>query len=254
MSTDPAFIVADWPAPSDIRTATSLRIGGVSIGEYSSLNLAAHVGDDPLHVEENRRRFVEALALPSAPAWLQQVHGGRVVDLDIQVPGEADGAVSRTPGTVLGVLTADCLPVFLCTDEGDAIGVAHAGWRGLLAGVLPAAVAALGASPGRVLAWLGPAIGSAAYEVGEDIVVAFAEAGLDQEGFFRTSAGGSSHLDLDAVARHQLAAAGVDRVFGGGLCTASDPDRFFSHRRDAGGGRMASLIWRESLSADLGND
>lgn len=236
-------IRAGWAGA--VRTAVTTRVGGVSEGPYASLNLGDHVDDDPAAVAENRRRLHEALSLHRDPCWLAQVHGTRILDLDAGETGPADAAVTRAPGTVLAVLTADCLPVLLAAEDDSVIAVAHAGWRGLLDGVIPAAVAATGVTPGRLRAFLGPAISAARYEVGPEVAERAAAAGFDDPRFIPTPHGGRAHLDLVAIARAQLEHTGVGQVSGGDLCTASDPDRFFSYRRDGVCGRMASLLWIE---------
>jgi YfiH family protein len=237
---------ADWPAPPRVQAWATLRDGGVSTGDYASLNLGTHVGDDPAAVAENRRRVAAALRLPAEPAWLEQVHGTRVLSLEAHVEAEsgpADAAVTCTAGVVCAVMTADCLPVLMTNREGTRVGAAHAGWRGLVQGVLPAAVAALEVPPDQLLAWLGPAIGPAAFEVGGEVRAAFAAAGFDVERSFTPNARGRWQADLYALATESLARAGVTAVFGGGFCTYRDHDRFFSHRRGAPCGRMAALIW-----------
>jgi YfiH family protein len=238
-----ARIVPDWPAPAHVRAAVSERSGGVSVGRYASLNLATHVGDAPEAVVENRHRLAQALDLPSEPAWLKQVHGTRIADLDSAWSGPADGAVTCRPGVVCAILTADCLPVLLTDRKGTRIGAAHGGWRGLAAGVLPAAVAAMGRPAAELLAWLGPAIGPGAYEVGEEVRAAFRAVDRSVGDAFKANARGRWQADLYALARSSLAAAGVRAVYGGGLCTSTEAVRFFSHRREAPCGRMASLIW-----------
>jgi YfiH family protein len=241
-------LIPEWPVPPQVRACVTLRGGGVSSGAYASLNLAAHVGDDPVRVAQNRRLFVSRLAsrlgLPGEPPWLEQVHGAAIADLDRGPPSApADGAVTSRAGTVCAVLTADCLPVLLAHADGRRVGVAHAGWRGLAGGVLPAAVAALGTPPGELVAWLGPAIGPPAFEVGEEVRQAFAAAGFDTDAAFEANERGRWQADLYTLARESLRAAGVPRVFGGGFCTYTDADRFFSHRREAPCGRFATLIW-----------
>lgn len=236
---------ADWPAPANVHTWQTVRHGGVSEGPWNSLNLAAHVGDDLASVEANRARLSQALDLQSDPVWLEQVHGNRVVDLDRPWSGSADGAVTAAPGRVAVVMTADCLPVLLCDSAGTRVGVAHAGWRGLAAGVIEAAVAALRCDPAEVIAWLGPAIGQDAYEVGDEVREALKAQNPRAEEAFAGNARGRWQADLCALARSSLAAAGVRSVHGGGRCTWSDPERFFSHRRRAPCGRMATLIWLE---------
>jgi hypothetical protein len=225
-----------------VRAFCTTRAGGVSTSAWASFNLGERCGDDRTAVAENRRRF--SLALPGPPGWLRQVHGRRVVrreDLGDAAP-EADGVVCSTVGLPCTVLTADCLPVLFCDREGTRVAAAHAGWRGLVAGVLEATVAALDAEPGELLAWLGPAISGRAYEVGEDLRAAVLQAypGAD-DAFARQK--GRLHADLCAIARRALMAAGVERIYGGDYCTFGDPERFYSYRRDGESGRMASVIW-----------
>jgi len=237
-------IEPDWPAPPGVVAFSTERRGGTSAGAYASLNLGDHVGDAPAHVAANRRELVTQLGLPSEPCWLTQVHGRRVLDLDAEAPGEADGAVTSVAGRVCAVLTADCLPVLLASTDGARIGAAHAGWRGLAAGVLPAAIAAMHVPPAELVAWLGPAIGPASYEVGAEVREAFVARDRAAERCFVPTRPGHWLADLYGLARLSLAAAGVAAVFGGGYCTFSDAARFFSHRRGAPCGRMATLIWR----------
>ena len=239
------WLRADWPAPVAVRAFCTTRSGGVSTGPWASLNLGEHCGDEPDSVRRNRARL--SRSLPAAPLWLRQVHGARVVRHSgrTALPPEADAAAAFETGQVCAVLTADCLPVFLCDRAGTRIAVAHAGWRGLAAGVLEATVSELGGAPGELLAWLGPAIGPAAYEVGGDVVAALAAGpGPDLSPAFLPR-GDRWLLDMYLAARLQLAHAGVTSVHGGGLCTFSDPARFFSFRRDGVTGRMASVIWLE---------
>jgi len=237
-------IEPDWPAPPGVAALATERRGGTSAGAYAGLNLGDHVGDVPAHVAANRRELVAQLGLPSEPCWLTQVHGRRVLDLDAEPPGEADGAVTSVVGRVCAVLTADCLPVLLASTDGRRIGAAHAGWRGLAAGVLPAAVAAMRVPPTELVAWLGPAIGPASYEIGAEVRAAFVTRDPAAERCFVPTRPGHWLADLYGLARLSLAAAGVDAVFGGSYCTFSDAARFFSHRRGAPCGRMATLIWR----------
>lgn len=233
----------DWPAPEHVRAFVTCRTGGVSTGAYASLNLGTHVGDDPDAVAENRRRVAERLGLPSEPRWLEQVHGTTILDLDRDGPAPADGAVTGRPGVVCVVVTADCLPVLLTNRHGTRVGVAHAGWRGLAAGVVENAVRALGSPPSEILAWLGPAIGPGAFEVGDEVRAAFAAAGFETADAFVRNARGRWQADLYTLARQSLARSGVTAVYGGGACTYTDAERFFSHRREAPCGRMASLVW-----------
>jgi YfiH family protein len=236
-----------WPAPGNVRAVCTTRTGGCSDGPWSSLNLGDRCGDDPERVRRNRQRLSERL--PAPPQWLRQVHGTAVARhpgeplVEAGAAPEADALVAFEPGRVCAVLTADCLPVLFCDRAGSRVAVAHAGWRGLAGGVLEATVRALETEPADVLAWLGPAIGPAVYEVGDEVAGAFRDSlGADFAGAL-TPSGERWLLDLYAAARLKLAAAGLTVVRGGGLCTYSDPARFFSHRRDGVTGRQASLIW-----------
>jgi len=268
---DIPIVEVDWPAPLAIGAVATTRQGGVSRGTFASLNLAGHVGDDPGAILTNRARLRERVGLPGEPVWLTQEHGVRSVDLDGSArPGPianapaADIAVTRRPGVVCAVLSADCVPILLCDRKGTTVGAVHAGWRGLASGVVAAGIAATGAPADRLLAWIGPCIGWRHYEVGAEVYERFA--GILPPGgvFFRGPAhreGSDPHrrghaelqrsgerkwlMDLSTVTRHLLHRAGVREVFGGRLCTASDPSRFFSYRRDGVTGRIASLIWIE---------
>ncbi len=241
----PPGFAPDWPAPPKVRAWVTQR-GGPA--RYGTLNLATHVGDDASAVAANRARLRAMLRLPTEPSWLEQVHGTRVVDLDRAPAGTADGAVTARVGTVCAVLTADCLPVLLCDRAGSRVGVAHAGWRGLLDGVLPAAVSAIGVPPSKLLAWLGPAIAQPAFEVGSEVRDAFIARDPGVAPRFVANARGRWQADLYGLARDSLSAAGVSAVHGGGFCTFTEADRFFSHRREAPCGRMATLIWLDSGS------
>jgi hypothetical protein len=246
MSSSPAWIEPDWPAPRRVRVISTLRTGGCSLGPYASLNLAAHVGDDPVAVAGNRRSLREAAALPDEPLWLEQVHGTAVVVHDGGgVVPRADASIATQVGRVCAVLTADCLPVVLVDRAGSRVGVAHAGWRGLVGGVLEATIAALRCPGGELMAWLGPAIGPAAFEVGPEVREAFTARSSSLSECFVENARGRFQADLYGLARCQLTAAGVSAVYGGDGCTASDPRRFFSFRRDGTTGRMATLAWLE---------
>jgi len=237
---------AAWPAPSPVHAFTTLRgPAGGSVAPFDNCNLGLRCGDDAATVDGNRDALVAHMGLPSAPRWLRQVHGTTVVSCDEAAGGvepEADAAVTTTPGVVLAILTADCLPVLFCSDDGSAIGAAHAGWRGLAAGVLERTVDSLQVSPDRLLAWLGPAAGPQAYEVGDDVRSAFVDNDQLAASAFASTRPGHWLCDLYALARLRLAAAGVTRVSGGKLCTISDPQRFYSFRRNGQTGRMASLI------------
>jgi YfiH family protein len=237
---------ADWPAPAGVNAWVSSREGGGSTGAYATLNLAGHVGDDPRCVAENRRRLAAALGLPGEPCWLRQVHGSAVADLDRGDPRTADGAVSGRPGTVCVVLTADCLPILLCSKDGRRVSAAHAGWRGLARGVVRNCVRAMATPPTELLAWLGPAIGAEAYEVGDEVRAAFTTSDPAAGRAFTANARGRWQADLYALARLKLEGAGVTAVHGGNHCVYKEETRFFSHRRDGVCGRMATLIWRDA--------
>jgi hypothetical protein len=255
MSVAAQFLIPEWPVPSRVRAVVTLRQGGVSRGPYESLNLAEHVGDRPEDVGENRRRLRAALSLPAEPLWLSQVHGIAVLDTDeVERPGAstsglaagrapADAAVARRPGQVLAVLIADCLPVLLARRDGSAIAVAHAGWRGLAGGVVDAAVSALGSDAGALLAWLGPAIGPAHFEVGEEVRQAFCSHDPAAAQAFVPNSRGRWQCDLPGLARQRLRALGLNDVHGEAPCTFSHPERFYSYRRDRITGRLAALLW-----------
>jgi uncharacterized protein, YfiH family len=242
-----SWVLPEWLAPPRVRAVVSTRFGpGISPVPFDRLNLGLRSGDQIETVMANRGALQQALALPTAPRWLQQVHGCTVAELG-PLPGaqepQADAAVSHLPGTVLAILTADCLPVLFCHADGSEIGAAHAGWRGLAAGVLEAALDQLRAPRGQVLAWLGPCIGAASYEVGEEVRAAFVDRASAAAHCFTPSRAGHWYCDLAALARQRLQAAGVQHIHGGGFDTFRDT-RFYSYRRDgARSGRFASLIW-----------
>lgn len=238
-----SFITPDWPAPANVRALITTRVGGVSAAPYASFNLGDHVGDDPRHVEQNRADL--AACLPAQPAWLTQVHGTAVLNA-AQVAGapQADASVALQPGVVSVVMTADCLPVLLCDRAGSVVAAAHAGWRGLLDGVLERTVEAMAQPAGELLAYLGPAIGPTAFEVGNEVRQAFvAHSAQASEAFLPGASAGKWLADLYLLARQRLNGVGVNAVYGGHDCTYSDAERFFSYRRDGVTGRMASLIW-----------
>lgn len=242
--TEPQFILPDWPAPANVRAAVTTRVGGVSRAPYDSFNLAAHVGDEPAAVRENRARLCATLLLPAEPVWLKQVHGVAVVDATRgDVEQVADGAYAAQPGTVCAVLTADCLPVLLCNRAGTKVAALHAGWRGLAGGVIETGVQALGVPGGDLLAWLGPAIGSASFEVGPEVRAAFVQDDAQATQGFRATCDGKYLADIYQLARLRLQRLGVAAAYGGGFCTVTERARFFSYRRDGATGRMASLIW-----------
>ncbi len=236
------WIVPDWPAPPGVRSLITTRDGGLSAGAYASLNLGLLTGDDEETVHTNRQRL--RAWLPQEPKWLRQVHGAKVVVADdLAGTPEADAAIARNAGTVCAVMIADCMPVLLCDEAGSVVGIAHAGWRGLSSGVIENAVRETGVAPGRLLAWLGPAIGPDAFEVGNEVRTAFVATDPAAVQAFKPYRAGKWLADLFRLARLRLARCGIDRVFGGGLCTHRDPARFYSYRRDKMTGRMAALIW-----------
>jgi hypothetical protein len=239
------WIKPDWQLPEGLHAAVTLRSGGVSQGLYASLNPASHVNDAADAVLTNRAMIKQMLALPAEPVWLQQVHGVDVVKADqvTDLP-EADASFTDQSGVVCAVLTADCLPVLFCGDQGAVIGAAHAGWRGLQVGVIEQTIAAMNCRDLQV--WLGPAIGPAHFEVGDEVREAFVSQNANASVAFSATQAGKWLADIYQLARIRLANLGVEQVYGGGLCTVSDAQRFYSYRRDgAATGRMASLIWRD---------
>lgn len=244
----PQPMLPDWPGAAGVRAAFTLRTGGVSRPPFDSFNTATHVGDEPHAVAENRAALRVRLELPAEPAWLAQVHGHHVADLDpasLDSLGPADAAVTRTPGRVCAIQVADCMPVLFAAADGCVVGAAHAGWRGLAGGVLEATVRAMAIPPPNLLAWLGPAIGPANFEVGAEVRDAFLAADPGAAAAFTANPRGRWQCDLYGLARRRLAALGVTSIYGGGWCTYADPGRFFSYRRDGRCGRMAALIWRD---------
>lgn len=238
------IIVPEWPLPARVAACSSTRVGGVSEGAWDSLNLGAHCGDNLDHVEENRKRMFAAGKLPSKPVWLEQVHGKEVLHLtgEPYAAKRADASYSNTPGTVCAVMTADCLPVLFCNKAGTEVAAAHAGWRGLCDGVLEETVACFKDSPENIIAWLGPAIGPLAFEVGPEVREAFMAKDANAVSAFRP-AGEKYYADIYQLARQRLGNIGVTALFGGDRCTFSEKDDFFSYRRDRTTGRMASFIW-----------
>lgn len=240
----------NWELPRGVRAACTTRLGGVSQGPWDSFNLATHVGDDLAHVAANRARLRELLKLDVEPTWLNQVHGTAVKNLDgapfSPTPFTADAAIASRAGAACVVMVADCLPVLFCSRDGQSIGAAHAGWRGLAEGVLERTVAALSVPAGELRAWLGPAISQEHFEVGSEVREEFLKADRAASSRFRMNARGRWQADLAGLARLRLASLGVTNVSGGTWCTYADRDRFFSHRRDGKGGRIAALIWCDS--------
>lgn len=240
------WLTPDWPSPAAVRALSTQRAGGVSEGPYASLNLGTHVGDVAEAVEENRRRLRSAAGLPAEPSWLTQVHGAEVRDLDVAGATAgvgADAALTRRPDRVCAILTADCLPVLLAAESGEAVAAVHAGWRGLAGGVIEAAVRALGAPPESLLAWLGPAIGPIHFEIGGEVRDELLRADPGADSAFEPNLRGRFMADLPALARRRLERLGIRRIYGGGACTYQGSDRYFSHRRDGRTGRQATLIW-----------
>jgi polyphenol oxidase len=243
---NPALLDMGWELPPEVRAACTTRLGGVSQPPWDSLNLGTHVGDDPQHVATNRGRLRQWLGLEREPVWLSQVHGTDVVNLDElgEAAGviTADAAVSTRPGIACVVMVADCLPVLFTTRDGSRVGAAHAGWRGLAAGVLENTVSAMGVPGSELRAWLGPAISRQHFEVGEEVREAFVQGDAGAEACFERNAQGRWQADLVALARRRLNKLGIDDIGGGKWCTFADRNRFFSHRRDGKGGRIAALI------------
>lgn len=250
--TNDHYLFPDWPAPANVRAATSLRCGGHSSGAYASFNLGSHVGDEAEAVAANRRQLVEELQLPAEPQWLEQIHSDKIV------PASADGLVrtadasfSAEPGIVCAVLTADCLPLLICDRTGSRVAAVHAGWRGLAEGVVRNSVRALDCNPAELMVWLGPAIGPQAFETGVDVLEVFFENAMSGEhmeavsGCFRPHTEKPLHFlaDIYALARAELRELGVTDIYGGDRCTVTEREDFFSYRRDKTTGRMASLIW-----------
>lgn len=239
------FLAADWPAPAGINAGTTLRWGGVSRSPFDSLNLGAATGDAPAAVRANRARLAAALDLPGEPAWLEQNHGVAVADAGGGDRRVADASIGSEDHAVCVVLTADCLPVLFCDREARCWAAAHAGWRGLAAGVLEATVARLPVPAGELMTWLGPAIGADRFEVGEDVREAFCDRHpKDASAFAARPRPGKYLADIYALARARLQRVGLTHIHGGGLCTIDDAERFYSYRRSARTGRMASLVWR----------
>jgi len=254
-----AALRAQWPVPANVHAFTTLRHGaGVSPAPFDDFNLGnrhAADGDDPSIVDRNRIELVDRFGLPSTPHWLRQVHGTEVLRFDSGgvaqgMEPSADASVTSIPGVVLAILTADCLPVVFASEDGSEIGAAHAGWRGLAAGVLENTVAAMHAPAGKLVAWLGPAAGPQAYEIGAEVLDAFVSQDADAASAFAATRPGHWRVDLYELARQRLAKLGITRVHGGDLCTISDPRRFYSHRRSTSAGsgrtgRMATVAWMD---------
>ena len=239
-------LIPDWPAPAQVKAVQTTRLGGVSVAPYDSLNLGSHVGDNPLAVARNRQSL--NVLLPSEPVWLEQVHGTLVANADhASCLPQADACIAWHRAAVCVVMTADCLPVLLCDTQGTVVGAAHAGWKGLAAGVIEATVQAMGGAPQNLLAWLGPAISQQAFEVGEEVRAAFVGYDPQAESAFTPSPlmGEDEKwlADLYALARLRLNALGITQIYGGEHCTYREREKFFSYRRDGATGRMGTFIW-----------
>lgn len=240
----PDWVQLNWTAPANVRGVSTTRAGGVSKGAYASLNLGDHVGDDPAAVAENRKRLVEAIGIACEPRWLKQVHGTRVARLDGNpVTEPADAAVTGRRGEVCAIMTADCVPVLFCDDAGTVVGAAHAGWRGLAAGVLEATVNEMNVPPSKIRAWIGPAIAPINYEVGEEVREVFKTYDPKANGFTPSGTPGKWLCDMYFLVNQRLRDAGINAWFSGPFSTYHQPELFFSHRRDGQCGRMATLIW-----------
>jgi len=242
----PALILPQWPQPESVRSCSTTRLGGVSLPPYDSLNLGSHVSDIPEHVATNRQRLVQLAQLPAAPHWLEQVHGIDVARLTQTTPHStirADAAYTCEPGVVCAAMSADCLPVLFCSRAGDEVAAAHAGWRGLHAGVLENTLSAFRAKPQDVMVWFGPAIGPEQFEVGAEVRAAFMQHDPQTVDAFAPVGQGKYLADIYKLARLRLQAAGVSQFYGGDRCTVSSPAHFFSYRRDGITGRLATLIW-----------
>jgi polyphenol oxidase len=238
------WLVPDWPAPANIHAATTLRTGGVSLGTFSSLNPATHVSDDNERVRQNRQIIRAMLDLPAEPVWLEQIHSNRAVKaVKTVLLEQADASYSNESGVVCAVMTADCLPLLVCSTDGAQIAAIHAGWRGLLAGVITNTVVAM--QQQDLLVWLGPAIGPGCFEVGPEVREAFLEKSVTFNDAFKRQSNGKWLADIYQLARIELAALGIVNVYGGTYCTFTEHEHFYSYRRESQTGRMATLIWRE---------
>jgi len=236
------LISPDWPAPKNVYALQTTRADGFSGAPYHALNLGNHVGDAPLTVARNRQLL--SSVLPSEPVWLEQVHGIHVADADTAgcLP-KADASIARQRNSVCVVMTADCLPILLCDTQGSVVGAVHAGWKGLLAGVVEATVTAMRVEPNQLMAWLGPAISPAHFEVGDEVRAAFVAAQPQAASAFVAGAAGKWLADIYALARLRLNDLGITQIYGGDCCTYADAERFFSYRREGVTGRMGTFIF-----------
>lgn len=240
-------ITPDWSAPKNVGCIVTTRVGGCSVNAYQGLNLSMRVGDNEKHVQKNRQLIKQQLLLPSDPVWLNQVHSSDVLKLSSSISENptVDAAYTNEVGIVCAVLTADCLPVLFCDREGECVAVAHAGWRGLAAGVLENTLHAMPVNTAQIICWLGPAIGPGKFEVGSEVQKAFIDKDAEHINAFQQTANGKFLADIYQLALNTLSALGVDVIYGGGYCTYTDKQRFFSYRRDGKTGRMATLIWKK---------
>jgi len=250
---DSCLVLPQWPAPSMVHGLTTTRYapGACSLGRYAAFNLALHTDDNMASVQANRHHLMALVRLPSAPVWLNQLHSNTVVHADkvsLSANVDADASVTRKAGTVCAVLTADCLPVFFCNRAGSEVAVAHAGWRGLLGGILEQTVLQMYAKPADLLVWFGPAIGPAAFEVREDVRQLFYHKNRQTALAFKKTDPGHYLCNIYQLATILLKATGITAIYGDNLCTFTDAARFYSYRRDGETGRMASLIWLQPLS------
>jgi YfiH family protein len=236
------LIIPDWPAPPNVKTLQTTRAGGISSTPYDSLNLGDHVGDAPLAVAHNR--MLLNTLMPSEPVWLDQVHGTVAANADMAgcLP-QADACIARHRAAVCVVVTADCLPVLLCDKQGSVVGAAHAGWKGLAAGIIEATVQAMNVAPHNLMVWLGPAISQDAFEVGDEVRAAFVAAHPQALTAFIPGQSSKWFADIYALAHLRLNTLGITQIYGGGYCTYRDSKRFFSYRRDGATGRMGTFIW-----------
>ncbi|MDX1304566.1 peptidoglycan editing factor PgeF [Photobacterium sp.] len=238
------WIIPDWPAPKNVKAVSTIRKGGCSAAPYDGFNLGLHVGDNAEHVQRNRDFLQQKLELSLAPAWLNQIHSNRVIDLEkpLSAVTDADGSYTQRSGLACAIMTADCLPVLLCDRAGTQVAAVHAGWRGLAGGIIDAALAKFSAPSSEIMAWLGPAIGPTAFEVGGEVREQFMAQDPNAEQAF-VAYGDKWLANLYLLATQRLQSYGVTQVYGGEHCTFNEPQRFYSYRRDPVTGRQASLIW-----------
>ena len=243
--TDKNWINADWPAPAHVHAGTTTRSGGISLPPFNDFNLAGHVGDDAQAVAENRLQLRNKLKLPAEPHWLQQQHGNRVIKLEMEQPGPADGAYTGMAGKVCAVLTADCIPLLLCNRDGTEIAALHIGWRGLCRRIIKHGLSMFDAAPHELSAWIGPHISRENYEVGADVVSACSSVWPETRLAITPGRAGHWYLDLGQLVKTELLQLGVAEISDYRQCTCAGEEMFYSYRRDGVTGRMASLIWME---------